>query len=283
MNQYRAGYALALFIVASVALAQPAERWFIDRDAALPVDPQTKAEIFKAACVDGKIEGDTCSKCPDEGEGFWSISTIIAGHFSAPKSEEALVKSIGCSYVGRENGFGLLLGKREGKWITLEVVGSEDTCMRRKQRSGREFLICESWEYHRDGELSYWLGTVMVENEMLKVQELFTASDSTAACFVSGTAQKVEVQDVKFADVNGDGLEDISITATHGTFEMNEHRQQQCEAASDERMRLTDGAKPVKKYPQPGSMKKYKIQFLFDGDTYTLTPESQAAAAIFQS
>jgi len=279
MNQY-----CVLFVfAASVAFAQPVEHWFVDRDAALPVEPQIKAEIFKAACEDGKIEGEICSKCPNEGEGFWSMGTIIAGHFSAPKSEEALVRSNGCSYVGRENGFGLLLGKRDGKWITLEVVGSDDSCMRRKQRSGREFLICESWNYHRDGEVTYFLGTVMVENEMLKVQELFLATDATAACFVSGTVQKGEVHDVKFADVNGDGTEDISITATHGTFEMNEHRQQQCEAANDERIRLTGDAKPVKKYPQPASIKKYKIQFLFDGDTYTLTPESQAAAAIFQS
>ena len=146
MNKYRSGYALALFLIAaSMALAQPVERWFIDRDAAVPVDAQTRADIFKAACEDGKIDGDTCAKCPDEGEGAWSIGTMITGHFSAPKSEEALVRSSGCSYVGRENGFGLLLGKRDGKWTTLEVVGSEDTCMRRKQRSGREFLICESW------------------------------------------------------------------------------------------------------------------------------------------
>lgn len=277
---------LFLFLVTtSLSFAQQEERSFIAQSPDVAVDRTTSAAILEAACGDGKIDGGSCSKCPDSGEGIWSIGSIVTGHFSSPDSEEAFIGSSNCSYVGRESGFGMLLGKRNGKWVKLNegIPAVHDGCMRRKQHSGREFLICESWNSHRDGEHSYLLGTVSVENESFAFHVLFTASDTSRCCYTQGKVQKAEVQDIRFRDLNGDGLEDISITATYGAFEMSEARQAQCAAANAERDRLAPGVQPVKKYPQPPVIKTYRIQYLFDGNVYTPTPESQAAVDLFHT
>jgi hypothetical protein len=278
---------LLLFIVASLsAFAQQDEPRFIAEGPDTRIDKTTSVAILNAACEDGKIDGETCSKCPNSGEGVWSIGTIITGHFSSVDNEEAFIGSNNCSYVGRQSGFGMLLGKRNGKWTKLNpsIAAVDDGCMRRKQRSGREFLMCESWIYHRDGAHTYSLVTVFVENDNIEIHGLFTASDTTKCCMTQGKVQKAEVRDIQFHDLNGDGLEDISITATYGAFEMTEPRRDQCDAANDAADRATPGGpKSVKKYPQPSITKTYKIQYLFNGNTYTPTPQSLAAIALFNT
>jgi hypothetical protein len=249
------------------------ERWFIDNDAVGTVSKQTAAEILVAACEGGKVDGDSCSKCPNSDDGPWAISSVITGHFSSAGSEEVIVSSDSCYPQYPGIGIQVLLGKRNGKWIKLEdSMSSRDACTRRKMPSGREFLICESWGYHRDGEVSHSLSTAMVEDDKLAGRELFRASDTTAQCW-EGTAENAEIKDVVFH-----GL-DISITATAGFFQMNGRRLEQCRAAFADAVQTT--GKGVKQYPQPPAVKTYKIQYLFDGKGYTLTPASRAAAALF--
>ena len=87
-----------------------------------------------------------------------------------------------------------------------------------------------------------------------------------------GPWPKAQIQDVKFGDWNGDGLEDISITATSGFFEWNQRRLEQFYAAQE-----PDAAE----YANSTAMKIYTIELLFDGNSYKLTPKSRAPAALF--
>ncbi len=279
---------LLLLISASLAFAFDEDRWFLG-SAGTVVDKQTKTAFLKAACQGGKVEGESCSKCPDfqgshPDQGPWEIISVVVGHFSSARGEEALIRSNFCAVEGpgfqTRLGFWMLLGKRGGKWTKLEDDSfPPDNCAQKKLRSGREFLICESWQYQRDGEATYRLLTVKLENDRFKSRELFAATDSTAVC-QEGTGQKGVVKDIEFRDLNGDGLEDISITATYGSFPMTGRRLDQCTAAFEDRIQTT--GKGVKEYPQPRVIKTYKVQFLFDGNTYTPTPESRAAVALFQ-
>jgi hypothetical protein len=271
---------LLLVLSASFAVAQDNEHWFISPDNGPEVSKQTAATLLKAAC-EGEVKGNSCSKCPDSEDGSWAIHSVLLGHFSSPRSEEALVGTGGvCSYSNSSGvGATILLGKRNGKWIKLEnVMAFElDHCMKKTLRSSREFLMCESNDYFREGTFAYMLASVMVENEELKFHNLLTAADTTKVC-MEGRAQKAEVKNIEFRDLNGDGLEDISIAATYGAFEMTGRRKEQCDAASDD---FSRDVKPGKKFPQPSVMKTYKIDLLFDGNRYTPTPESSAAVALF--
>jgi len=268
-------------LAASIAFAQDIEPSFISPTPDQQINKQTVHAILGAVC-EGEVNGESCSKCPNsEQAGPWSFSSLILGHFSSPQSEEALAAVGTCYYWGNANPLGLLLAKRDGKWTKLEEILAFDPhqCMPRKFRSGREFLICESYEYNRVGERIYALSTLVVENGQTRFHNLFLAADTTRACIVEGKSQQAEVKNVEFRDLNGDGLEDISITATYGSFQMTERRREQCEAAQNDSPQ-TNG-KPSKPYPRPPAVKTYKIDLLFDGNRFTPTPESRAAVAIF--
>jgi hypothetical protein len=240
---------------------------------------QTSAAIMKAAC-EGDVIGDACSKCPGLETGPWSFSSLIVGHFSAVRSEEAFGGVGSCFYSGGASPIALLMAKRSGTWEMLDTIVAFDPakCTRRKFRSGREFLLCESYDYGRERHRAYSLLTLRVEGDQAKFHNLFTAADTTRAC-VEGKAQQALVKNVEFRDLNGDGLEDISITATYGSFPMTGRRKEQCEAAEEDRIQ-SDG-KPGKPFPVPAAVKTYRIDLLFDGDRYTPTPESRAAVALF--
>jgi hypothetical protein len=253
----------SLLLAASVALAQDI------------------AELLPIACEDGKVEGNSCSKCPNSSPGSWFVRSLTLGHFSSPTSEEAIITSGNCYDTMPGMGISVLLGKRNGKWTKLEdsLASQSDVCTLRHQTSGRDYLTCESTHYSRDGEVTQTLGTMTVANEAMDFHLLFTAVDNTASCFVQGLVEKAEIKDIDFRDLNGDGLDDISITATYGSFKMTNRLREQCSAAFADRVQTTGtGTKP---YPEPAAIKTYKIQFLFDGLTYHLTPASLAAAQLF--
>jgi hypothetical protein len=269
-----------VLLVATPLVFGQNERWFIAPDSDLGAGKQTAAAILKAAC-EGTVDGTSCSKCPTGEDSAWSISSLVMGHFSSAAGEEAFIGTRSCYYPGPGAGIGVLLRKRNGKWTKLEdiiLAFEPDHCMRRKFRSGREFLICESNDYLRDGEVTYTLKTLMVENDQSKFHNLFTAADTTRTCR-EGKGQKAAIQNVEFRDLNGDGSEDISITATYGSFPMTGARLHQCEAFDKDRIQ-SDG-KPKMKPPQPAIVRTYKIDLLFDGNRYTPTPESRAAVALF--
>ncbi len=242
---------------------------------------QDVAQLLPIACEGGKVDGNSCSKCPNSDQGPWFVRSLTIGHFSSPTSEEAIITSGNCYDTMPGMGIGVLLGKRNGKWTKLEdfLASQSDVCTLRKQRSGREFLTCESTHYPREGPIEHTLGTVAVENDALVSHLLFTAADSSYYCNVQGLSEKAEIKDIDFRDLNGDGLEDISITATYGSFKMTSRLREQCVAAYEDRIQTTGTG--VKPFPQPPVIKTYKIQFLFDGTAYELTPRSRAAAELF--
>ena len=212
-------------------------RWVLFWLAASAAFGQDVSHLLPIACEGGKVDGNLCSKCPNYDGGPWSVRDLTLGHFSSPTSEEAIIRSGECYDIMPGMGIGVLLGKRNGKWTKLEdfIASQSDVCTVRKQRSGREFQTCESTHYPREGPIEHTLTTVAVENDALVSHRLFTAADSSTYCNVQGLAEKAEIKDITFRDLNGDGLEDISITATYGSFKMTSRLRDQCVAAVEAR------------------------------------------------
>jgi hypothetical protein len=269
---------LLLLLPAQLAFGQNDGPSFLPPAKNLSADDQTANAIMEAACEE--VSGDGCSNCPVSREGPWAaFRSMAVGHFNAAGSDEAFVGVGSCSNVGRSWPITLILGKRNGTWTSLPNGDLLDFdpggCMQKKFRSGREFLICEFYDHPYIGEpniggRAYRLSTLMIENNELKFHNIFSAVDTTRVC-VEGKARQAEVKKIEFHDLNGDGFEDISITAIYGSFPMTGHRLEQCAAAEE-------SSKP---FPHPSTIKTYKIDLMFDGNRYTPSPGSRAAAALF--
>src|SRR5262249_14446261 len=98
-------------------------------------------------------------------------------------------------------------------------------------------------------------------------------ADTTRLCDTQSRVQKAQIDKLEFRDLNGDGIEDISFTATMGTMADSERRRKLC---SD-----VDEGKVKAPRPEPAALKRYKIDYQFDGRQFVLTRESEAAAKLF--
>ncbi len=96
-------------------------------------------------------------------------------------------------------------------------------------------------EYARDGQRTYHLAMVTVEGDESKFHELFAAQDTTRV-WREGKVELAEVKKIELRDLNGDGLEDISVSVTYGTFEMDARRMQLCMEAEEARIQ-SDGSR----------------------------------------
>src|SRR5262249_34970066 len=123
-------------------------------------------------------------------------------------------------------------------------------------------------------QLMHHITAVFVNGESITYRNLLTATDTTQVCDEQVSVQKAQIDKLEFRELNGDGLEDISITASHGTLPESKRRQRLCQQA--------EAGKSAIRRPEPTTMKTYRIDYLFDGRRFTLTKESEARIKLFQ-
>jgi hypothetical protein len=164
--------------------------------------------------------------------------------------------------------------RRDGDWESLEdMLGLVlDHCHRMQYRGGRQLLVCEDTRME-SFQWTHAVDAISVEGKEVKYQNLLTAADTTENCGRQDRPQKARIDRIEFRNLNGDGREDIAITASFGTMPESQRRQDLCDATHEG----NSGAKP----PQPKTMKTYRIEYLFDGERFQLTKASEAAAALF--
>jgi hypothetical protein len=249
-------------------------------------DPRTRQETTEApalvaAVCEGKADGGACDKCSADdaiGGGGWHAGSIRIGHFLEATSEDAIMSFDGCTLPARHSGGTFVLTRRSGQWQLLDkILGFDvDLCHRMRSPGGRELLVCEN-----DGG-----GTDYAERTLfalfggkgtIDLQNLLTVQDERRQCLYPpdepNPFRAERLDRVVFGDLNGDGRQDISITASQGFIRMNPKQMASCEAAVYER--------PGGRMPEP-AWKSYRIEYLFDGKHFALTPESQAPAKRFE-
>jgi hypothetical protein len=145
-------------------------------------------------------------------------------------------------------------------------------CHRMKFRSGRELLVCEDYRMAQF-ELTHSVSAIFAEGEKIGFRDLLTAADTTGNCYDQTRPQLARIDKVEFRDLNGDGIEDVAFSASFGTLQDSPRRQDLCQQAQDD--------KPGVHRPGPKVMKPYRIEYLFDGEHFTLTKPCQAAAELF--
>jgi hypothetical protein len=277
----------ALLLVACFAL-QPSQAQTSEEQLHYLIQPDTfeqpsekeQAAITAAICDGHAQEGrcDTCpggSSAPDPTGIAFSLGRVILGHFLAPNSTDAFAAISGCEQMHASIGWGFLLTQRAGKWEKLEeALGVElGHCHAMQFHSGRQLLVCEDYRMEQFN-LTHSVTAVFAKGQSIGFRNLLSATDTTRYCYPQDRPQKAQIDKIEFRDLNGDGIDDISFTASFGTLRDSERRQQLCQDAYDRKR----GARR----PEPKVMKTYRIEYLFDGQRFSLTKASQPAAKLFE-
>jgi hypothetical protein len=266
-----------LFAVHSPAQdSDPKLSYAIPGDAFPAPSPKEQAAMLAGAC-EGKVDGGACDMCPQGssvGGGGFTLKKVILGHFLGPRSTDALVTASGCEQMHASVGWGFLLTRREKEWQAVdEVLGLElDHCHRMAFRSGRDLLVCEDYRME-SFQLMQSVTAVFAKGESIAFRNLLTAADTTRLCDQQSRVQKARIEKVEFRDQNGDGIEQVSFTASLGTMADSERRRKICADIDDGKFKA--------RRPEPPVRKSYKIDYQFDGRQFRLLKESEAAAKLF--
>jgi hypothetical protein len=256
-----------------------AQEW-VSRPARIPGDsfrPATDAETaaIATAICDGTAKEDHCDTCPhgDQPDSGYSVSNVVFGHFVTPEGNDALVTVMGCEQKHGTVGWGFLVTKREGKWTQLdEMLGlTLDHCHAMRFRTGRQLLVCEDYSLDQY-ESIHSVSALFVKGESISFRNLLAASDTTIQCLEQTNPHRAQIDSVEFRDLNGDGIEDVVLTAAYGSLPDSPRRRKLCDAATDN---------PKIGLPAPKVMKTYRIEYLFDGRNFKAAPASEAALKIF--
>jgi len=280
--KWRACSHLFVLLACFPALAQEPElvlRYLIPPETVEQPSDQEQAAITAAIC-DGKTDKGRCDTCPGSSEpgnngGGFSLGRVILGHFLAPNSSDAFATISGCEQMHASIGWGFLLTRRPAKWEKLEeVLGLElDHCHRMRFRTGRQLLICEDYRMQQFN-LTHSVTAVFARGQSIVFRNLLSATDTTRYCYPQDRRpQKALIDKIEFRGQNTGGIKEISFTASFGTLPDSERRQQLCQQA--------EKGKPGVRRPEPKLMKTYRIEYLFDGQRFTLTKDSQAPAKLF--
>jgi hypothetical protein len=272
---------LTFVLLAPAQSLYPPVHWFIGASSD-SIESKELAGIMKAAC-DGKAAGTTCNACPQDNgsaNGQWSLRNVRSGHFLSRESHDVLLTTDGCELPAANGSGGMLLSRGRRGWEKLDYSIAVETghCRKMQLADAREFLVCESVSTSRDF-FEHSIYTVSAAGKSIEVKRVFTAGDTTCSCYAGQAAQRATIESVEFRDLNGDGRDDLSVTALYGTMKMTERQTAQCEDAWKNSGDAPGMVRPA--LPQPAMLKRYRIDLLFNGSGFTPAPASQAAAKFF--
>lgn len=219
----------------------------------------------------GSITG--CNTCPKDTDfysqnmGGWYFGAATTGHFTSAHDDNLILDGSNCdSHASNWGGsfiFSMVSGKP--KLLKYNKALRTDQCHKFPSADGREFLVCKGgWSGQGEFDTYFFLAKFDATGEDTRTV-VFRTRNTSGSCsmgsddFVRGS----DITDAKFNSKDSGELTSMTITATNGTIN--------CAQAKAKKASGKD----------PPSMKTYEIEFLFDGEEFTVAPASKAAFRMF--
>jgi hypothetical protein len=244
------------------------------------------AEFLRAVCP-AQVDGTSCGGCPKftlarqnpglSDFGPLTVDAVTRGHFLSPTSEDAVLSVTGCvpppDIYGLRTTILLTRSSRGWKMLWYSLFVSTSQCHKLLRRDRREILVCMD-EGNNHGEEWTALTTEDFARPSHSFQSFrqpffvlrknsakgFPDPEDVGVPFFWGCVEKVE-----FGKNTASGPPPITVTANFvkgvWTAEL-----------IDETNRPNSLSPPLK---------RYRIEFIFDGQDYKPTPASAATAKIF--
>ena len=259
-----------------------------------PPGQKTGREYLQAVCP-GHVSLSTKIGCGEHcpsftsfgafGDNFeWYVEKIIQGHFLSPRSDDAVLSMTGCEPHSANFGGTILLSRNAGAWKMLWYRAGVDTsnCHKLRLKDGRNILLCLG-QAGGQGNITtdLYLEDLLNPTPSLMAgsgSAFFSMFDDTLTCgfnliddnkadpLTLGVIDKVEL-----GDVTRNARPSLSVTVRFGRRSMTPEEVQACIG----QLRSGDPSS----FMPPA--KTYRLEFIFDGEQFKITKESQAAARTF--
>jgi len=242
------------------------------------------AELLEAVCPGHVESGEKigCGNCASsmgipEWVGGWSLTRVTRGHFLSSGSDDAVLSMEGCEPHSENFGGTVLLTRCSQGWSMVWYKSGVDTsrCRKVQLANRREILICMV-DYGGQGIV---ITDLYVEDLLNPMQSLvggshfFEIFDNTGTCGAADDETKVFpltrafIEKVAFPAGMPSVVSTISVTVSFGRSSMTPEKVQAC---------IGQPSRPGVLIPPP--VRRYHIDFRFDGHDYKPTPSSAAAA-----
>ncbi len=243
-----------------------------------PPDAQEATTVLEVICPDNlqtsKLKHGLaygCRRCPDftgfqgekagPGEGpAFELRAVMRGAFAQAGANELAAEFFGCEPHVNNFGGTLLLRQSGTVWKRVGYEPGAIGMVRGfKLRDGRE-LVLERGGYTGQGETTEWVSTHDFSAQGESAEHTLLSLQDTSLLFCE--RENVEIGDIaklEFPDLNNDGVPDLRITARAGQVTVPALYRGHCE----------------KKF-KPSPVPTYQIDFLFDGKTLRVSPQSAA-------
>lgn len=263
------------------------------------LDATDEAELLEAVCPGkvGKINAGTQLPnqewigCPDycpQGAplaiGGLRADAVYHGHFLSPASEDAVLSESGCETHQELFGGAVLLTKRSRLWkmVWYKPGVLTEKCRKVALRDRREILVCigQNLLYTEDllnPNAAFDMG--LTRGFFALPDNRFYGAPNYPDPPVGSEVSWGDIERVEFGKSTANGPPPISVTATFGkgkwTAEEIKAREQELQAPIDAR----EGHGTLESLLPP--LKRYHLDFIWDGHDYKPAPASAARAKVF--
>ena len=211
---------------------------------------------------------DRCKTCPSftgnrEEKGV-EIEQVIYGSFTAPGMDEAVVDLSGCEgHVNNWGGSILLRSDRQHWSMVRYEPGVRSLDCLNFSHDGINSLVCENG-YINQGYVANWLDKLEFPENTIATTQLISVTSNSGSC--RPPLYEVEIVETQSQDINNDGLSDLLVVVSEAQEAMTENESEdfRCDA----------------NLPNPTI---HQLTFLFDGQSFTATPETLEMIEYLQS
>ncbi len=251
---------LIVFVLAlSTAVAQP-----IGTPSRTP-DAATFQDFCGAAIVNGKC---TRGLYGDETVGEWTLRDYRLGHFISPESEDAILTTI-TVFPEKTDVATWLCTRKAGRWEISANLGRTDIrdCILLRVKTGVDRLVC--MERRRNGRSTGVISALSVDGEEFYFAGLVQSISNIEDCYWQERPDFLPIEIGVFdkLEAGAPGGPDLIVRARHGERKVTKETERQCIAAL--------AKKPGAVLPVP-RLTAMRLEFVFDGKTFSATPETRA-------
>jgi hypothetical protein len=200
-------------------------------------------------------EAPSKGKQPD-----FELRKVLAGSFTRAGAKEVLAEFFGCEPHAANFGGTMILEQSDSALKRLGWIPGPVGLIRTFRRNDGRDLVLSQGGYMGQGEATDWVSTYDFSKPDPSGQTLITVSDDTLNACTSEQVNVGNISGVEFPGANGNGQPALRVKVQAGKAKVPAIVRENCDVEF-----------------KPPAVPSYTVDFVFDGESFRVTPSTAAA------